>query len=116
DIRPPAPTWNYKVLDFLPSFRGKNDHLVGIANFTPRVEIGGPLIKNKLNFSEDLGYEFRGDPVPGLTWPYNETYTHSFNSFTEFQYPFSPKHLLSANVNIFPSTSLYSNIDTLIQQ
>jgi hypothetical protein len=116
DIRPPVPNWNYKVLDFLPSFRGKNGHLVGIANFTPRVEIGGPLIKNKLNFSEDLGYEFRRDPVHGLTWPYNETYTHSFNSFSEFQYTFSARHLLSANVNIFPSTNLYSNISTLIPQ
>src|ERR1039458_4240405 len=39
DIRPPVPNWNYKILDFLPSFRGKNDHLVGIANFTPRAEM-----------------------------------------------------------------------------
>ncbi len=116
EIRPPVPNWNYKVLEFLPSFRAKNDSMVGIANFTPRVEIGGPLIKNKLNFSEDIGYEFRRDPVHGLTWPYNETYTHSFNSFTTFQYTISPKHLLNANVNIFPSTNLYSNITALIPQ
>jgi hypothetical protein len=116
EIRPPVPTWNYKILDFIPSFRGKNDHLVGIANMTPRVEVGGPLIKNKLNFSEDIGYEFRRDPVRGLTWPFNETYTHSFNSFTTFQYTISPKHLFNANVNIFPSTNLYSNINALIPQ
>jgi len=116
EIRPPVPNWNYKILDFLPSFRGKNDHLVGIANFTPRVEFGGPLLKNKLNFSQDFGYEFRRDPVHGLMWPYNETYTHSFNSFTTLQYTISSKHLLNANVNIFPSTSLNSNIDTLIPQ
>jgi hypothetical protein len=116
DIRPPVPDWNYKILDFLPSFRGKNNSLVGIANFTPRVEFGGPLIKNKLNFSEDLGYEFRRDPVHGLTWPFNETYTHSFNSFTELQYTFSAKHLLNANINIFPSTSLFANITALIPQ
>ncbi len=116
EIRPPVPNWNYKVLEFLPSFRAKNDSLVGIANFTPRIEVGGPLIKNKLNFSEDLGYEFRRDPVHGLTWPFNETYTHSFNSFTEFQYTISPKHLLNFNVNFFPSTNLYSNITALIPQ
>ena len=116
DIRPPEAMWDYKILEFLPSFRAKNDSMVGIANFTPRVEFGGPLIKNKLNFSEDIGYEFRRDPVHGLTWPYNETYTHSFNSFTQFQYTFSATHLLSANVNIFPATNLYSNIDALIPQ
>ena len=25
DLKPPSPLWNYKFLDFLPSFRGKND-------------------------------------------------------------------------------------------
>ncbi len=116
DIRPPAPVWNYKLLDFLPSFRAKNGSLVGIANMTPRVEFGGPLIKDKFNFSEDLSYEFRRDPVRGLSWPYNETYVYSFSSFSEFQWTFSPKHLLSMNVNVFPSTNLYANINALIPQ
>jgi len=95
EIRPPGPTWNYKLLDLVPSFRAKNDHLVGIANITPRVEVGGPLIKNKLNFSEDLTYEFRRDPVHGLTWPFNETFVYGLVSFTELQYTFSAKHLLN---------------------
>jgi TonB dependent receptor-like, beta-barrel/Carboxypeptidase regulatory-like domain/TonB-dependent Receptor Plug Domain len=116
EIRPPAPTWNYKIVDFIPSFRAKNDHLVGLANMTPRVEFGGPLIKNKLNFAEDLTYEWRRDPIHGLSWPFNETYVFSFLSFTELQYTVSPKHLFNANLNIFPSTNLYSNIDTLIPQ
>ncbi len=116
EIRPPGPAWNYKLLDLVPSFRAKNDHLVGIANITPRVEVGGPLIKNKLNFSEDLTYEFRRDPVHGLTWPFNETFVYGLVSFTEVQYTFSAKHLLNVNLNIFPSTNLYANINTLIPQ
>jgi hypothetical protein len=116
EIRPPGPAWNYKLLDLVPSFRAKNDHLVGIANITPRVEVGGPLIKNKLNFSEDLTYEFRRDPVHGLTWPFNETFVYGLVSFTELQYTFSAKHLLNINLNIFPSTNLYANINTLIPQ
>ena len=116
DIRPPAPLWHYKFVDFIPSFRGKNDSLVGLANITPRFEVGGPLLKDKLNFSEDLSYEFRRDPVRGLTWPYNETYVYSFISFTNVQWTLSPKHLMNFNLNVFPSTNLYSNIDSLIPQ
>ncbi len=116
DLRPPSPLWNYKFLDFLPSFRGKNDHLVGIANITPRFEIGGPLIKNKLNFSQDLSYEFRRDPIRGLTWPLNETYVYAFDSFTSLQWILSPKHLVNLNLNLFQSTNLYANIDALIPQ
>jgi hypothetical protein len=116
DIRPPSPLWNYKFLDFLPSFRGKNDHLVGIANITPRFEIGGPLVKDKLNFSQDLSYEFRRDPIRGLTWPFNETYVYAFDSFTNLQWILSPKHLVNLNLNVFQSTNLYANIDSLIPQ
>src|SRR5580704_8676430 len=47
DIKPPIPGWNYKLLDLVPSFRGKNDHLIGLLNMTPGLEFGGPLIKNK---------------------------------------------------------------------
>lgn len=116
EIRPPSPSWNYKFIDFIPSFRAKNDHLVGLANETPRFEIGGPVVKNKLNFSEDLSYEFRRDPVRGLTWPLNETYVYSFVSFTNLQWTLSPKHLINFNLNIFPSSNFFSNINTLIPQ
>ena len=116
DIKPPSPLWNYKFLDFLPSFRGKNDHLVGIANMTPRFEVGGPLVKDKLNFSQDLSYEFRRDPIRGLTWPFNETYVYAFDSFSNLQWIFSSKHLVNFNLNVFQSTNLYANIDSLIPQ
>jgi len=116
DLKPPSPLWNYKVLDFLPSFRGKNDHLVGLANMTPRAEVGGPLIKDKLNFSQDVSYEYRKDPIHGLTWPFNETEVFAFDSFTNVQWILSPKHLINFNLNLFQSTNLYANIDSLIPQ
>jgi hypothetical protein len=116
EIKPPRPAWNFKLLDLVPSFRGKNDHLIGLLNMTPGVEFGGPLIKNKLNFSQTLTYEFRKDPVHGLSWPVNETVTYSLVSFTNFQWTFSPKHMLNVNVNDFPSTILFANINTLIPQ
>jgi hypothetical protein len=116
EIKPPAPLWHYKFVDFLPSFRGKNDSLVGIANITPRFEIGGPLVKDKLNFSEDVSYEYRRDPIRGLTWPYNETDVYAFDSFTNLQWILSPKHLINFNLNLFQSTNIYANIDALIPQ
>jgi hypothetical protein len=116
DIKPPSPLWTYKVLDFLPSFRGKNDHLVGLANMTPRAEVGGPLVKDKVNFAQDVSYEFRKDPMHGLTWPFNETEVFAFDSFTNLQWILSPRHLINFNLNLFQSTNLYANIDSLIPQ
>ncbi len=116
DLKPPPAAFHWNLLDFVPSFRGKNGHLVGIANETPRLEFGGPVIKNKVNAFEELTYEYRRDPVRGLTWPYNETYVRSFNSFTNVQVTLSPKHLLNFNLNIFPANNQFTNINALIPQ
>jgi Carboxypeptidase regulatory-like domain len=116
ELKPPPAAWNYKLYDFLPGFRAKNGHLVGLANMTPRFEFGGPLVNNKYSFFEDLTYEFRRDPVHGLSWPFNETYKRSFISFTELQATFSPRHVLNFNINFFPQNLQFINIDTLVPQ
>ena len=116
ETKPPASKWEYKLFDFIPSFRGKNDHIVGLANLTPRVQLGGPLIKNKINFSQEVTYEFRRTPIRGLAWPLNETVTRATTSFTQLQVIWSPRHLLNVNVNVFPVGIQYANINTLVPQ
>ena len=116
ELKSPPQTWGYKLMDFIPAFRAKNDSLIGIANITPRLEFGGPLVANKYSFFEDLSYEFRRDPVRGLSWPVNETYRRSFNSFTEFQATLSPRHVVNVNVNFFPQNLQFININTLVPQ
>jgi Carboxypeptidase regulatory-like domain len=116
ETQPPSDAWNYRVHDFLPGFRGKNGVLRGIADFTPRLIVGGPLIKGKLNFTEELTWEVRNQPVRGLAWPYNETRTRSATSFTEFQAILSPRHLLDINVNAFPLRRRFADINALLPQ
>ena len=116
ETKPPLDAWNYRLHDFLPGFRGKNGHLSGIADFTPRVVFGGPLVKSKLNFTEELTWEVRNQPVRGLPWPYNETQTRSATSFTELQAVLSSHHLLDVNINAFPLRRHFADINALIPQ
>lgn len=116
ETKAPSPLWGYKLLDFPPSFRGKNGQLVGVANWTPRFTFGGPLIKNKVNFTQEVTYEFRRTPVRGLAWPVNETTTRTFTSFTQMQVILSSRHLLNFSVSTFPSQIEYANINTLVPQ
>ncbi len=99
ETKPPSADWHYGVMDFIPGFRGKAGHVVGISDFTPRLFFGGPLVKSKLNFSEAFTYDVEKHPVRGLAWPNNETKRQGFDTFTSFQAVLSPQHLLSVNVN-----------------
>lgn len=116
ELKSPPQAWGYKVMDFIPAFRAKNGSLIGLANMTPRLEFGGPLVTNKYSLFEDMTYEFRRDPVRGLSWPFNETYRRSFISFTEFQATLSPRHVVNFNVNFFPQNLQFININTLVPQ
>jgi hypothetical protein len=113
---PPSDRWQFGVMDFIPGIRGKEGHLVGIGSSTPRLFFGGPLLKNKLNFSEAFTYEVRKKPVRGLAWPDNETKTQGFDSLTTFQAVLSPRHLLTVSVNGFSNRRQFADISALVPQ
>lgn len=116
ETKPPSGDWHWKVSDFFPSIRGRSGHWVGLSEAVPRLSFGGPLMPGKLNFSEAFQYEMKRTPVRGLAWPRNETKAQGFNSYTSFQALLSPKHVVSAGINVFPRRMQFANIAALIPQ
>ncbi len=114
--KPPSSQWNFELNDFLPTLRVRGGHVVGIADNSPRMSFGGPLALNRLNFSESFAYNLNRQPVRGLAWPHNETNTQGFDSFTNFQYIFSPQHLMTANLKLFPLRRQFADINSLVPQ
>jgi hypothetical protein len=112
--RPPAERWEFEVQNVPPNPRIRNGSLVGIADFNPRLYFTGPLIANRLTFSETLAYDIDKQPVRGLAWPHNEIWTHDFNSFSNFHYVFSPRHLLMLTTSVFPLRRQFDNINSLV--
>jgi hypothetical protein len=51
-----------------------------------------------------------------LAWPHNETKREGYNSLTNFQYVFSPEHLTTFNVHLFPVRQQFANINSLVPQ
>jgi Carboxypeptidase regulatory-like domain len=114
--KPPSGKWHAEVQNFTPNPRIKSGTLVGLADYNPRLYFTGPLIKNRLNFSEALAYDIDKQPVRGLAWPHNEIKTRDFGSYTSFQYAFSPQHLTSVDVDVFPLRRQFANISSLMPQ
>jgi len=113
---PPPESWRFGVRDLNVSLRGKNDHFVGIARATPRVTFGGPLLKDKISFSEVFEYDVIRDPIRGLTWPHNEIKRQGFNSYSTLQVILSPSHVLTLTLNVFPERTQFANINPLLPQ
>ena len=116
ETKPPSGQFHFELNDLLPTPRIRSGHLVGIEDDGPRLTITGPVLANRLNFSESIIYDMVKQPVRGLAWPHNETKSEGFNSFSSFQYIFSPQHLFTVNVNAFPLKREFADINSLIPQ
>lgn len=112
----PLNKWHWELNDFVPSPRVKSGHIVGIADDEPRLSFTGPILKDKLTFSESIVYTINKQPVRGLAWPHNEIKEEGVNSFTDFYYVVSPQHLVTANVKVFPLHREFANINSLVPQ
>jgi len=95
--------WKADVNDPLPDFRIRSYHLRGIRDATPRLNFEGPLIKNKLFFSEGIEYEVRKTSVLTLPFPDNQKRKQGVNSFSQLDYIFSPNNLLTGTFHLAPT-------------
>ncbi len=112
--KPPSDQRHWELNDIIPDFFFEGGHIRGIQDDSPRLYFTGPLLKNKLNVSESFLYDLDKQFVEGQPWPKNLRKREGFSSFTDFQYIFSPRHLLSVNARIFPKKEEFANIDALV--
>lgn len=114
--KPPLDRWHWELNDVIPDIFVEQGHIQGISGDAPRFYLTGPLIKNRLSFAESFIYDYVRDFTEGLPWPHNLTRNEGVSSFTTFQYIFSPQHLLSLDVRVFPMKREFENISALIPQ
>src|SRR5580692_9874280 len=116
ETKPPQEQWNFYLKNFVPSILGKNDSMVGIAQATPGIDFGGPLIEGKLFFSEVFQYDMKKTTIRGLPWPDDITKKQGFNTFTTVEYILSPKQIVTLTVNAFPLRTRYVGINALVPE
>ena len=108
--------WHFELNDPLPGFRILSWHLRGLREATPRVNFGGPLLKNRLYFFEGFEYALHKTPVRTLTFPYNETKSESENSFSQIDYVISANHFLTGTYHLAPQHINFVNLGFFNQQ
>ncbi|HLJ26774.1 MAG TPA: carboxypeptidase regulatory-like domain-containing protein [Candidatus Angelobacter sp.] len=96
--------WNFELNDPFPEFRIRSLHMQGLRSVSPHVNLGGPLLAQKLYFSEALEVVDDKTPVLVQPFPFNETKTISANSFSQMDLVLSPTHTLTGTFHIAPQT------------
>jgi len=107
--------WRYLITGTLPRPRWRDGKLFGIGAATPRVAVGGPIIKDKLFFFQSVEYRFVRTNVPSLE-DLNENQRdiqrESFDSFSRVDYVINNNNRLTGSFSIFPQKLDFANLNT----
>jgi TonB-dependent receptor-like protein/carboxypeptidase family protein len=108
--------FHFSIQNLVPRARDRNGHIVGIGAFTPRTTITGPLIKDRLAFTQSLEYRFVRTPVESLPPLQRDTTLESFDSFSQFDLKISDKQTANLSVAVFPQKFEYLGLNTFNPQ
>jgi hypothetical protein len=116
ETKPPGEQWDYRLKSFVPSVLGKEGKMVGLSEAMPGLDFGGPLVSQKVFFSEVFQYDMKKRTVRGLPWPNDISKKQGFNSFTTLEALLSKEHVMTLTVNAFPQRVQHADITALVPE
>jgi hypothetical protein len=108
--------WEYSLNDPLPDWRIRSGHLDGVKDATPRFNVSGPLIKDKLYFLEGAEYLLYKRSVLTLPWPDNQTTSQAINSFTQMDWLINKDQTLTVSLHFAPHSLDYVGLNAFDPQ
>ncbi|HEX8894513.1 MAG TPA: carboxypeptidase regulatory-like domain-containing protein [Terriglobales bacterium] len=103
--------WDFSLNDPLPDWRIRSAHLEGVKDATPRFNVSGPIIKDKLYFLEGAEYLLYKYEARTLPYPDNYSTSQALNSFTQVDWIINQDQTLTASLHWAPHTLDYVGLN-----
>jgi len=108
--------FHFSIQNLAPRARDRDGHIVGIEAFTPRTTLTGPLIRDRLAFTQSFEYRFVRTPVESLPPLQRDTKLESFDSFSQLDLKINDSQTATVSVAVFPETFDYLGLNTFTPQ
>ena len=102
--------------NLLPRLRRLDGSIMGIAAVSPRFTFSGPIVKDRIAFTQSFEYRFERTPVMSLPALESETRSETFDSYTQIDININQKQTASASFAIFPQKLDYYGLNTFTPQ
>jgi hypothetical protein len=96
--------------------RKRAGDFVGIESATPRLTLTGPLVKNKIAFTQSIEYRFIRTPVSSLPQLQRDIKLEGFNSFSQLDANLNSQQSLTAGFMLYPQKINYLGLNTFMPQ
>ncbi len=104
------------VQNLLPRLRRRDGDFIGLEASTPRITLTGPLVKNRVAFTQSFEYRFVRTAISSLPPTRRDTKIESFNSFTQADINLTQRQTMSVSLAIFPQKYNYLGLNVFAPQ
>ena len=108
--------FRFSVQNLLPRARRIDGSIMGIAGFTPRVTVSGPIVKDRIAFTQSGEYRYERNQVFSLPPLEAWTRSESLNSYTQIDANIRKNQTATASFAIFPQKLDYLGLNTFTPQ
>ncbi len=108
--------FHFSIQNLVPRARDRDGSIVGIGAFTPRTTISGPLIKDRLAFTQSFEYRFVRTPVESLPPLQRDTQLESLDSFSQFDLKINDRQSATLSLAVFPQKFDFLGLNTFTPQ
>jgi len=102
--------------NLLPRLRRLDGAIMGIAAVSPRFTFSGPIVKDRVAFTESVEYRYERDPVFSLPTLQRDTKSEKFDSYTQLDVNISKHQTATASFAVFPQKFEYYGLNTFTPQ
>jgi hypothetical protein len=108
--------FHFSVQNLLPRLRDRDGAIRGIGASTPRLTVTGPIVKDRIAFTQSVEYRFVRTPVNSLPPLERDTKLESFDSYTQVDFVVSPKQTATVSFALYPQKLDYFGLNTFTPQ
>ena len=108
--------FRFRLQNMTPRPRVRDGDIVGIESATPRMTLTGPLIRNRVAFTQSLEYRYVRTPVESLPAMERDTTIESFDSYTQLDLSLAERQSASVTLAFYPQKQNYLGLNTFRPQ
>ena len=108
--------FHFSVQNLLPRLRDRDGAIRGIGASTPRLTVTGPIVKDRIAFTQSFEYRFVRTPVNSLPALQRDTKLESFDSYSQVDFIISPKQTATVSFALYPQKLDYFGLNTFTPQ
>ena len=108
--------FRFSVQNLIPRLRDRDGTIRGIGASTPRFTLTGPLVNDRIAFTQSVEYRYVRTPVNSLPPLERDTKLESFDSYSQVDFIVNPKQTATVSFALYPQKLDYFGLNTFTPQ